>query len=85
MNKTIAAAYKDLLEARELILMPKGDSKAFFEVEIKKVIPVVPSTASEKKAIARSRREFLRGEYVTLDELEHGLARNRAKKHSKTD
>lgn len=85
MSKVDTTVYTDLLRAREFVLVPKGDYKAFFEVEIKKIIPVVKPTTAEKRAIERSRREFARGEYVTLDELKLELARDRAKKRSKTN
>ncbi|OGF81331.1 hypothetical protein A2924_04700 [Candidatus Giovannonibacteria bacterium RIFCSPLOWO2_01_FULL_44_16] len=65
--------------------MPKGNYKAFFEVEIKKIIPIVQATVSEKRAIERSRRELAKGEYITLDELERELALNHTKKRRKTN
>jgi len=34
-------------------------------------------TATEKKALARARREFTQGKYVTLAELKHELGLNR--------
>lgn len=83
MNKISSLVYKDLLKAQKFVLVPKGDYKAFFEVEIKKVIPVVKPTATEKLAIERSRREFASGEYLTLDEFDLELAHNRTKKRSK--
>ena len=75
----------EIKKGREFILMPKGNYKAFFEVEIKKIIPIVQATVSEKRAIERSRRELAKGEYITLDELERELALNHTKKRRKTN
>ena len=43
-----------------------------------KLILVEKLTVSEKRAIARSRKELARGEYVTLDELIHELESSRS-------
>ena len=50
-----------------------------------KLIQVEKLTTSEKRAIAMSDKELIKGDYVTLDQLEHELASSRAKSHKKTN
>ncbi len=47
-------------------------------------LPVEMPTAQERRAIARGRREFARGEFVTLAELEDELASRHRKVRAKS-
>ena len=46
-------------------------------------LPVYTPTAAERRAIAKGRAEIGRGEYLTVDELFHGLDRRRGKTRAK--
>lgn len=79
MNKVLTIPDpKAFSRADELVLVPKKEYQKLLEKQ-PKLILVEKLTASEKKAILRSRKELARGEYVTLDELIHELASSRAK------
>ena len=46
-------------------------------------LPVYTPTAAERRAIEKGRAEIARGEYLTIDELFHGLDRPRRKARAK--
>lgn len=62
----------------EFILIPKKEYETLVRRQ-PKLIQVEKLTASEKRAIAMSDKELIKGDYVTLDQLEHELASSRAK------
>lgn len=80
MNKTLTILdQKAFFRSDELVLVPKKEYQMLLEKQ-PKLILMEKLTASEKKAIARSRKELARGEYVMLDELIHELESPRAKR-----
>ena len=67
------------LNAHEnLIAVPSHTYEEFlaWQKKIKSVKTFKP-TAAEKRALARSRKEFTKGNYITLAELKHELGLNR--------
>jgi len=70
MNKAIAIP-KELLRAGELVIIPRSDYEEF--LRLKKVIPLVEPTLSEKRAIQSGRGEIRQGKYVTLSQLKNEL------------
>ena len=78
MNKILTIPdTKAFSKSDELVLVPKKEYQMLLEKQ-PKLILVEKLTVSEKRAIARSRKELARGEYVTLDELIHELESSRS-------
>ena len=72
---------RKLAQKGDLVVVPRREYEALVRKQ-PKYIPVVGLTASEKRMIARSEKEFVRGEYLTLEELEHELGGTHTKKRS---
>ena len=67
---------KNLALKDDLVIIPRADYEEY--LELKKIIPVIKLSKSEKKAVEEGRRQIKRGEYVNLKELENELEnRNR--------
>jgi len=47
------------------------------------VVPLVRLSASEKKELNQARKEMIKGDYVTLDELIYGLGNKNPRKSLK--
>ena len=63
---------KELARTGDLVLVPRKDYEKFLAYRLRNVKTFKP-TAAEKKALARARREFKEGNYVTLKQLEDEL------------
>ena len=65
---------KELTEDKNLVAVPKVDYEEFlaWQRRVKSVWTFKP-TPSEKKALARARRNLAKGEYLTLSDLKHAL------------
>lgn len=61
---------KNLIKNDDLVILPK---KEYENLINKRVIPVARLTSSERNSLHQSRKEMARGEYITLEELEHDL------------
>ena len=70
MNKVISIP-KELSKKGDLVIMPRSDYEEF--LRLKKIIPLVESTLSEKKAIQAGRKEIQQGKYLTLKQLKDEL------------
>ena len=70
---------KKLVKKDDMVIIPRKEYELLLQRQ-PKVIPVVKLTTAEKRAIARSEKEFSRGEYITLEELEHELGGTDTKK-----
>ena len=68
----------------EFVLIPKKEYETLVRRQ-PKLIQVEKLTASEKRAIAMSDKELIKGDYVTLDQLEHELANSHTKTRKKTN
>jgi len=69
------------LKGNDLIAIPRKEYKEFsnwrkYTKPFKTFIP----TAAERKAFARGRENFAKGNYVTLEELDNELDRNSRRK-----
>lgn len=63
---------------KELVAVPRTTYEEFLDWQKKiKSVRTFKPTAAEKKSLARSRREFARGNYITLAKLKHELGFNR--------
>ena len=70
-----------LTQKDDLVVIPRREYESLLKQRVT-ALPVVKLTPSEKRACVRSERELARGEYVTLEQLEHDLGGSRAKKRS---
>jgi len=70
MNKAVAIP-KELSRNRDLIVIPRSDYEEF--LQLKKIIPLVELTASERKAIKEAKKEIKQGKYSTLNQLKDEL------------
>lgn len=65
---------KKLAQKGDLVVVPRKEYEALVRHQ-PRVIRTARLTPAEKRAIDKSRKEFARGEYVTIDELVHELGR----------
>ncbi|MCD6232790.1 hypothetical protein J7J81_00170 [bacterium] len=70
MNKVIAIP-RELSKKGELVIMSRSDYEEF--LRLKKLIPLIKPTLSEKKAIRDGRKEIKEGKYLTLKQLKDEL------------
>jgi len=70
MNKAIAIP-KELSQKGDLIVIPRSDYEEF--LQLKKIIPLIELTLSEKKAIKEARKEIKQGKYSTINQLKNEL------------
>jgi len=70
MNKVVAIP-KELSKNEDLIVMPRSDYEEF--LQLKKIIPLVELTFSERKAIKEAKKEIKQGKYSTLKQLKDEL------------
>ena len=64
---------KQLLEKGELIIIPRKEYEDY--LRIKKIIPLVKASSSERGAIKEGRKEIKSGNYLTLKQLRNELER----------
>mgnify|MGYP001563298476 CR=1 FL=1 len=64
---------KKLAQKGDLVLIPRKEYEALLAKNVKEFIP----TASEKRAIARAKKDYDQGKYITLQELKNELASRR--------
>lgn len=69
MEKVIAIPKK--LTKSDLVIIPRQEYEEF--LSLKKVIPLINPSLSEKKAIKEGRKEIARKNYLTLKQLKDEL------------
>ena len=69
---------KSFSRTDNLVAVPRTTYEEFlaWQKRVKSRKTFVP-TAAERRALARSRKNFARGKYITLEQLEHELDRRR--------
>jgi hypothetical protein len=67
---------KKLVQRGDLVLVPKQEYEEF--LAFKRIREFTP-TLAQKRALARARRDFAKGRYVTLEELRRELDRRRSR------
>lgn len=70
---------KKLAQKDDLVVIPRKEYEGLLRGR-PKLIPVARLTPTEARAIERSEKELARGDYITLDELEHELGSTNTKK-----
>lgn len=70
MNKVVTIP-RGLSETGELVIIPRSDYEEF--LRLRKIIPLVDPTLSEKKAIKLGRKQIRQGKYLTLKQLKNEL------------
>ncbi len=68
---------KELAERKDLVAVPRNTYEEFL-VWLKQVksVKTFKPTKTELRALARGRKNFAKGNYITLEELENELDRN---------
>lgn len=65
---------KELTKSKELVAVPRRLYDEFIEWQEKvKSARTFKPTAAEKRAVARARKNFKHGKYITLAQLKHEL------------
>lgn len=65
---------REISSYKELIAVPRTTYREFLEWQRKmKSTKTFTPTARDKRVLARARRNFRRGNYVTLEQLKHEL------------
>ena len=62
---------RELFKKEGLVIIPRSDYEEF--LSLKKVIPLVNASFSEKKAIIDGRKEIKAGKYFNLKQLKNEL------------
>ncbi len=62
---------KKITKGEELVIMPRKEYEEF--LKLRKVVPLVELTPSQKRDLKQARKEYARGEYFTLDQLKNEL------------
>jgi len=70
MSKVLSIP-RELSRQGELVIMPRTDYEEF--LRLKKVIPLIEPTLSEKKVIKAGRKEIREGKYLTLHQIKNEL------------
>ena len=68
MSRAIAIP-RELLKEEGLVIIPRSDYEEF--LSLKKAIPLVKATLSEKRAIQAGRKEIREGKYLNLKQLKN--------------
>lgn len=75
---TVTIPTKKLAKNKELVAIPRRLYSEFIEWQEKiKSARTFKPTAAEKRALARARKDYSEGKYITLAQLEHELGIDR--------
>ncbi|MFY9492961.1 MAG: hypothetical protein WAP55_00530 [Minisyncoccia bacterium] len=66
-------ATKTASKNKDFVTIPRETYEEFLIWEKTKSVKTFTPTAAEKRALARGRRNFAKGNYVTLKQLKHEL------------
>ena len=61
---------KKITKGEELVILPREDYEKLLS---QRIIPEYEPTLREKKEIQRSRDDYKKGKFMTIDELKHKL------------
>lgn len=65
---------REVVENKDLVAVPRRLYDEFVEWQKKvKSVRTFKMTTAERKTLARARKNFSRGKYMTLEQLEHEL------------
>lgn len=62
---------KELARRDDLVIIPRREYNRLLARQ--RVVPVVKMTSAQKRDLREAREEYARGEYITLEQLEHEL------------
>ncbi|MBI4160452.1 MAG: hypothetical protein HY506_00915 [Candidatus Yanofskybacteria bacterium] len=68
---------KGLTKGEELVIIPRKVYAEFLRLQ--KMIPLVKLTSAQKRDFERARKEYKKGEYINLSQLERELGITRKK------
>ena len=70
---------KELAKQGDLVVIPRKEYEGL--VRRQKIVPVMKMNAAQKRDLEEARKEYARGEYVTLEQLEGELGITPQKTH----
>ena len=76
---TIATIPKRITKGEDLIIIPRREYEEF--LELKKAIPVISLTPSEKRALKKAREEHKEGRCLSWEEAKNELVNRNHKKY----
>jgi len=79
MASSIVTIPKKVSGGEELVVIPRKQYETLLRRQ--KVVPVIKMTSTQKKDLEEARREYKKGEYITLEQLEHELGITPKKTH----
>ena len=68
---TTITILKEITKKSELVAIPKKEYEEL--LRLRKAIPIFKPTVAQKKDLEQARREYKKGEYITLSQLEREL------------
>lgn len=69
---------KKVKKGEELVAIPRKEYEEF--LRLRKYIPTIKLTAAQKRDLVQARKEYQKGEYVTLFQLKRELGRKSPRK-----
>lgn len=75
---TTIAIPKEITRKGDLVIIPRKEYEEF--LRLRKIIPLVKLTPGQKRDLEQARKEYKKGEYITLSQLEHELGITSKKK-----
>ena len=68
---------KKITQGEELVVIPRKEYEEY--LQLRKIIPIVKMTPSQKRDLERARKDYKQGKFIALEELEHelGIARKK--------
>ena len=62
---------RELARKDDLIVIPRREYEEL--LKLRKIVPLVKLTPAQKRDLEQARKEYARGEYITLERLEREL------------
>lgn len=62
---------RELARKDDLIVIPRKEYEEL--LKLRKIVPLVKLTPAQKRDLEQARKEYARGEYITLERLEREL------------
>ena len=67
------------LANKDLVLIPRAEYEAMLRVQPKRVFREVSMTKAQKRELGKARRDYEKGDFVTLDVLRRDLERRNSR------
>jgi hypothetical protein len=60
-----------MINKGEIVLMPRSEYEEY--LQLRKIIPAMKMTMSQKRDLEQARIDYKKGKYITLEQFEHEL------------